>query len=132
MDEIIATCVQQQIRISRLTMNSGTTFSASCALPRSRVASRRLSRIERHIARTAARPGLQTDSVARCRAASREEASLFDRMVGRAADSAADALGGFGKSLTDAVIEHESTIRDAYFSTFSEIARSLRYVYRRG
>ncbi len=125
MDEIIATCVQQQIRIFETHdefRNDIQRFMRLAKIKESHlVVFPELSGI---LLAPPLAPGFKRTLLRVAERQVGKKPSLFDRMVGRAADSAADALGGIGKSLTDAVIEHESTIRDAYFSTFSEIARS--------
>ena len=125
MDEIITTCVQQQIRVfenHEEFRNDIQRFMRLAKIKESHLVV--FPELSGLLLAPPLAPGLKRTLLRVAERQVGKKPSLFDRMVGRAADSAADALGGIAKGLTDAVIEHESTIRDAYFSTFSEIAHS--------
>jgi len=124
MDEIIATCVQQQVRIfenHEEFRNDIQRFMRLAKVKESHLVV--FPELSGLLLVPPLAPGLKRTLLRVAERQVRRKSSFFDRMVGRAADSAADAMGGIGKSLVDAIIEHENTLRDAYLTTFSEIAR---------
>jgi predicted amidohydrolase len=124
MDDVIATCVQQQVRIFENHgefRNDVQRFMRLAKVKESHLVV--FPELSGLLLVPPLAPGLKRTLLRVAERQVRRKSSLFDRMVGRAADSAADAMGGIGKSLVDAIIEHENTLRDAYLTTFSEIAR---------
>ena len=124
MDDIIATCVQQQVHIFENHgefRNDVQRFMRLAKVKESHLVV--FPELSGLLLVPPLAPGLKRTLLRVAERQVRRKSSLFDRMVGRAADSAADAMGGIGKSLVDAIIEHENTLRDAYLTTFSEIAR---------
>ncbi len=51
--------------------------------------------------------------------------SVLSRMVGRVADSAASALGGFGGALLELLTRHNDDLKNAYFDIFGRAAREF-------
>ena len=68
-------------------------------------------------------PGLKRTLLKMAERQIKKSPSILDRMIGRAADSAAGAMGGISRDLAETIIEHENTLRDVYLTIFSETAR---------
>jgi len=124
MDELIVTCVQQQIRI----FESHDEFRSDIQR------FMRLAKVkESHLVIfpelsglllvPPLAPGLKRTLLKMAERQIKKSPSVFDRMIGRAADSAAGAIGGISRDLADTILGHEGALRDAYLATFSEIAR---------
>ena len=124
MDEIITTCAQQQIHIfenHEEFRNDVQRFMRLAKVKGSQLVV--FPELSGLLLVPPLAPGLKRTLLRVAERQVKRKPSLFDRMIGHAADSAADAMGGISKSLVDAIIEHESVLRDAYLTTFSEIAR---------
>ena len=124
MDELVTTCVQQQIRV----------FESHGEFRSDVQRFMRLAKIkESHLVvfpelcglmlAPPLVPGLKRTLLRVAERQIKRKPSLFERMIGRAASSAAEALGGISGNLLDAFTAHGDTLRDAYLTIFSEVAR---------
>ena len=109
MDEIITTCVQQQIRVFETHdefRNDIQRFMRLAKIKDSHLVV--FPELSGLLLAAPFAPGLKRTLLRVAERQVGKKPSFLDRMVGRAADSAADVLGGIAKSLTDAIIEHEN------------------------
>jgi predicted amidohydrolase len=124
MDEFITTCVQQQIRV----------FESHGEFRNDIQRFMRLAKIkESHLVifpelcglllAPPLVPGLKRTLLRVAERQVKRKPSLIDRMVGRIANSATDALGGIGGHIMEAFAGRIDTLRDAYLTIFSETAR---------
>jgi predicted amidohydrolase len=124
MDEFVTTCVQQQIRV----------FESHGEFRSDIQRFMRLAKIkESHLVifpelcglllAPPLVPGLKRTLLRVAERQVKRKPSLIDRMVGRLANSATDALGGIGGHIMEAFAERIDALRDAYLTIFSETAR---------
>ena len=124
MDELVTTCVQQQIRVYESHgefRNDIQRFMRLAKVKESRLVI--FPELGGLLLAPPLVPGLKRTLLRAAERQVKRKPSLIDRMVGRMASSASNALGGISASLSDVIVQHESTLRDAYLTIFSEVAR---------
>jgi hypothetical protein len=120
MDELVTTCVQQQIRI----------FESHGEFRNDIQRFMRLAKIkESHLVvfpelsglllAPPLIPGLKRTLLRVAERQVKRKPSLFDRMVGRVADSASGMTGGISEKRIGAISDPDGTLRDAYLTIFS-------------
>lgn len=124
MDELIVTCAQQQIRVfenHHPFRSDVQRFMRQAKLKESHLVI--FPELSGLLLVPPLAPGLKRALLKMAERQVKKSPSFLDRMIGRAADSAVGAIGGIGKDIANAILQHESTLRDAYLTIFSETAR---------
>ncbi len=124
MDEFITTCVQQQIRVFESHgefRNDIQRFMRLAKIKESRLVI--FPELCGLLLAPPLVPGLKRTLLRVAERQVKRKPSLIDRMVGRIANSATDALGGIGARIMEAFSVRIDTLRDAYLTIFTETAR---------
>jgi predicted amidohydrolase len=124
MDEFVTTCVQQQIRVFESHgefRNDIQRFMRLAKIKESRLVI--FPELSGLLLAPPLVPGLKRTLLRVAERQVKRKPSLIDRMVGRIANSATEALGGIGGHIMDTFISRADTLRDAYLTIFSETAR---------